>query len=100
MRSIGSSEACWKLKSFPIAENKPPVQVLRLHLEDQQHVVFVGGQEDEVVEQGRETELTAFFRYNTQKKAAQGADYNPATMSKYVDMPQEYTFKKKEWHPL
>ena len=99
MRSIGSSEACWKLKSFPIAENKPPVQVLRLHLEDQQHVVFVGGEEDEVVEQGRETELTAFFRYNTQKKAAQGADYNPATMSKYVDMPQEYTFKKKEWHP-
>ena len=27
MRSVGSSEACWKLFAFPIAENKPPVQV-------------------------------------------------------------------------
>ena len=98
MRSVGSSEACWKLESFPIAENKPPVQVLRLHLEDQQHVVFVGGEEDEVVEQGRETELTAFFRFNAQKKADQGADFNPTTMPKYVDMPKENTFRGKEWH--
>ena len=67
MRSIGSSEACWKLEPFPIAEIKPPVQVLRLYLENQQHVVLVGGEENEVVEQGRETELTAFFRYNAQK---------------------------------
>ena len=28
MRSVGSSEACWKLFSFLIAENKPPVQVI------------------------------------------------------------------------
>ena len=42
MHSIGSSEACWKLFAFSIAENKPPVQVLRLHFKDQQHVVFVG----------------------------------------------------------
>ena len=29
MRSIGSSEACWKLFAFPVAENKPPVQVIQ-----------------------------------------------------------------------
>ena len=69
MRSVGSSEACWKLESFPIAENKPPVQALRLHLEDQQHVVFVGGEEEGVVEQGRETELTVFFQFNDREKA-------------------------------
>lgn len=27
IRSIGLSEACWKLFAFPISENKPPVQV-------------------------------------------------------------------------
>ena len=42
MRSIGSSEACHKLFAFSIVENKPPVQVLHLHLKDHQHVVFVG----------------------------------------------------------
>ena len=68
LRSIGSSEACWKLFAFSIAESKPPVQVLRLHLKDQQYVVFVGGEEDNVVEQGRETELTAFFRFNALKQ--------------------------------
>ena len=28
MRSVGSSEACWKIYAFPIAKNKPPVQVI------------------------------------------------------------------------
>ena len=72
--------------------------MLRLHLENQQNVVFLGGKEEEVVEQGRETELTAFFKLNTQKKAAKGPEFSPATMPKYVDMPKDYTFRQKEWH--
>ena len=98
MRSVGSSEACWKLLAFPIAENKPPVQVLRLHLENQQHVVFVGGEEEAVVEQGRVTELTAFFEFNAQEKESKGPEFNPAAMPLYVDMPQHYTFREKGWH--
>ena len=98
MRSIGSSEACWKLFAFPIAENKPPVQVLRLHLKNQQHVVFVGGEEENVVEQGRETELTAFFRFNAEEKESKGADFDPRVLPKYVDMPQSCTYRDKNWH--
>ena len=98
MRSVGSSEASYKLFAFPIAECQPPVQILRLHLEDEQHVVFVGGQEDNVVDQGRETELTAFFRNNAQKKQAEGNDFDPQSMPMYVDMPNHYTFRNKEWH--
>ena len=49
MCSNGSSEACWKLFAIPIAENKPTVKVLRLHLNNHQNVVFVGGEEEEVV---------------------------------------------------
>ena len=41
--SMGSSEGCYKIFAFPIAENKPAVQVLRIHLKDQQHVVFDEG---------------------------------------------------------
>ena len=98
MRSIGSSEASWKILRSPISKNYPPVQVLRLHLEDQQHVVFVGGEEEQVLERGRETELTAFFKRNAEEKLAEGETYDPRSKSKYVDMPGSFTFRGKEWH--
>ena len=72
-RSVGSSEASWKLFAFPIAENKPPVQILQIHLENQQHIYFVGGEEDTAVEKGRQTELTAFFKFNAEEKENQAA---------------------------
>ena len=96
MCSIGSSEASWRLSSFPIAENKPPVQPLCIHLKDQQHVVFVGGEEEHVVERGRETELTAFFKYNAEEKERTGPNFDPRVLPMYVDMPQTYTFNNKK----
>jgi len=61
-------------------------------------VVFVGGEETDVVEQGRETELTAFFRYNWEEKTKHGTNFNPQNMPKYVDMPGTYTFRDKNWN--
>ena len=75
MRSIGSSEAAHKLGGFSIAENKPSVKALRLHLKDHQHVIFEGGEEETVVERGRETELTAFFRVNAEQKDRLGPTF-------------------------
>ena len=98
MRSIGSSEASWKILRNLIAKSHPPVQTLRLHLENQQHVVFVGGGEEQVIDRGRETELTAFFLLNAQEKEAEGEHYDPSTKPKYVDMPGDYVFRNKEWH--
>ena len=40
LRSVGSSEAAWHIFNFNIAKNYPAVYVLRIHLEDEQHVVF------------------------------------------------------------
>ena len=95
MRSCGSSEAAWHMFAFSIAENKPPVKPLRLHLENQQQVYFVGGNEENIVEQGRETELTAFFQLNAQEKLEQGVRFDPSRMPRYIELPQKYTFKKK-----
>ena len=36
LRSIGPVEAAWHLFSFPIAYHYPPVQAMRVHLEDEQ----------------------------------------------------------------
>ena len=98
MRSIGSSEALWHIYSFTISENKPPVQVLRLHLENKQHVFFVCGNEENVIDQGRETELTAFFKINASEKLAKGPDFDPSTMPRYIDFPKKYAYREKKWH--
>ena len=45
LRSVGSSEATWHLMNFPITNQKPAVKPLRVHLKDQQQVVFDEEQE-------------------------------------------------------
>ena len=97
MRSVGSGEAAHRLFDFHIAENKPAVMALRLHLENQQHVTFVGGQEQECLEQGRETELTAFFKFNQEEKEAKGDGFNPSLMPMYIEMPEGHVITQQKW---
>ena len=90
LRSVGSSEAAWHIFNFNIAKNYPAVYVLRIHLEDEQHVVFDMDTAEQVMESQRTTELTAFFSYNLE---------NPETQVPYVDFPEHFTWKDKEWVP-
>jgi hypothetical protein len=91
MRSLGSSEACWRLFSFNISERNPAVYALRVHLPDQHMVYFEEGQEREAAERdSRTTELIGFFKYNQN---------NPGTNVTYCDFPEKYTWNKstKKW---
>ena len=97
MRSIGSGEAAHRLYDFKIAENKPPVMRLRIHLENEQHITFVGGHEEQAIEGDRETELTAYFRYNQKEKDKQGESFDPALLPLYIEMPEHCVFKNKNW---
>ena len=94
LRSIGSSEATWHLMAFPIADRYPPVQALRVHLEDEQQVVFDEGTEEEALEKQRGKELTAFFRLN-QQLAGKAEEMMPT----YINLPKKYRYdkSKKEW---
>ena len=94
LRSVGSSEATWHLMAFPITDRYPPVQALRVHLEDQQQVVFDEGSEEEALEKQRDTELTAFFKLN-QQLCEQGA----VSLPLYIDVPKKFRYDKqgKEW---
>merc|ERR1712035_174830 len=85
LRSVGSSEAAWHLMNFPLTEQKPAVKALRVHLKDQQQIVFDEQQETEALKIQRETELTAFFEFN-RKALDNGEDISE--MVKYVDMPE------------
>ena len=90
LRSVGSSEASWHILNFNISQNKPAVCSLRIHLKDEQHVVFDVGSEEEIVETQRNTELTAFFSYNLE---------HPDTKCTYVEFPERFIYdtKEKKW---
>ena len=90
LRSVGSSEASWHIFNFNIAKNFPAVYSLRIHLEDEQHVIFDMETAEESVEKQRCTELTEFFRYNEE---------NPGTNVTYSDFPEHFTCRDNIWHP-
>ena len=89
LRSVGSSEATWHIMGFHISANKPAVMAMRVHLKEQQQVVFDINTETEVLEKQRETELTAFFTYN---QGLTDDDYKPT----YIEMPEGHVYDKKE----
>ena len=89
LRSIGSSEAVWHLFAFHIAKKYPAVYALRVHLKEQQQVVFDEGSEAAAVEVERDTELTAFFKYN--KEQTEGAECEEENVVE-KDLEGEVTF--------
>ena len=88
LRSIGSSEATWHLMAFPIADRYPPVQALRVHLENQQQVVFDEGNEEEALERQRETELTGFFELN-QELENTAENFGEESLPTYIELPKK-----------
>lgn len=47
-RSIGASEAVWRLMAFQISERAPAVYALRVHLENQQMMFFNSGESNQM----------------------------------------------------
>lgn len=93
-RSIGASEAVWRLFANRISERSPAVYAMRVHLPDQQMVYFQPGDEENAVqrESSRKTELTEFFTFNSM---------NPNTKVSYIRFPGSFVWDKKarKWKP-
>ena len=86
MRSIGSSEACWRIYQFDLSDRSPAVKSLRVHLQNEQQVYFNDPREVAAhPPEGRRTELDAFFLFNEQHD---GQNRN----LKYEDFPSQYVF--------
>ena len=95
VRYIGSSEACWRMYSFPMHFNSHTVFRLPVHLPGQQSVYFQDDDELTVaqIERFAETALTAWFRAN--QTYAQGRHLT------YVEFPEFFVFDKESrtWKP-
>lgn len=85
-RYISTSEAVWRLLSFPIHERYPPVIQLDVHLENGQRVYFNPDNVRERVENPINTTLMAFFNLCQNDVFARTLLYS--------DVPSFYTFNK------
>jgi hypothetical protein len=76
-RYISSSEAIWKLYTFPIHSREPFVMKLACHLENQQSILFdpSHGRPDNI-EQSAKTTLTEFFALNRSDEQARNKLYS------------------------
>lgn len=87
-RYISSSEAVWRILSFPIHERYPPVIHLDVHLEGGQRVYFQPKNVAERMNSPRQTTLLAFFRLCERDNFAKSLLYN--------EVPHYYTYNKQQ----
>ena len=111
-RSIGPSEACYRILGFPINGQYPPVQDLIVHLPNEQNVYFNENETHENISlqevKWNKTQLLQYFANNAKERA------NPLTNQargffadktikphgyqlRYIDYPQFYKWKNKQW---
>ena len=63
-RYVSGAEACWRLRENEIAERKPVVNRLQIHLKGEQTVYFDASDKDQSIkriERSEQTKLTAFL---------------------------------------
>ncbi|XP_044596684.1 uncharacterized protein LOC123273344 [Cotesia glomerata] len=86
-RYISTSEAVWRILSFPIHERFPPVVHLDVHLENGQRIYFNPVNLNNQIENPRNTTLMAFF------KLCQEDDFAKTLL--YDEIPLYYIFDKQ-----
>ncbi|XP_035211307.1 uncharacterized protein LOC118185544 [Stegodyphus dumicola] len=71
---ICSSEAVWRILSFEVHDRAPAIVHLAVHLENGQRVYFTENNIQEVVNNPRDTTLTAFFKLCAQDDFVKNTD--------------------------
>lgn len=97
-RYISSSEAIWRIFSFPIHERgEPSVQHLAVHLENGQRVYFT---EENIFQRAFETPKTTLTEFFTLCQKSDVFGQFAKTLL-YTDVPRYFTWNKigKKWEP-
>ncbi len=108
-RFFGASEACWKINSFKMGAQHPPVKSIPVHLPEQQYVYFDEFEDNNNVFESRDTELTQYFANNLKEKNDPLSEEKLGTFRDgtirpngfdllYHEYPQFYHWKDKRWN--
>ncbi|GBP77151.1 hypothetical protein EVAR_38730_1 [Eumeta japonica] len=94
-RYICSSEAVWRILSFEVHDRAPTIVHLAVHLENGQRVYFTENNIQEVVNNPRDTMLTAFFKLCAQDDFAKTLTYDRVP-SYYTWNQSSKTFQRRK----
>ncbi|KAL4103830.1 hypothetical protein QTP88_019165 [Uroleucon formosanum] len=89
-RYVSSSEAVWRILSFPIHERYPSVFHLSVHLENDQRVYFTTNNVTENISKPPTTTLTAFFEVCKTDSFAKTLLYH--------EVPKYYTYNNSKFN--
>ena len=109
-RSIGPSEACYRIFGFPINGQYPRVQDLIIHLPNQQNVYYDENYENIDINELKwnQTQLLEYFANNRREKNSplkknergfwpDGTVKPHGFTLRYIDYPQFYKWESKKW---
>lgn len=94
-RYVSGAEGCWRLFHNPLAETRPNVVRLQIHLEGEHIVRFEVGEDlQQAADQGanQSTTLLAWFKLNRESP-----DNAPCRAVPYPHMPTYFTYAKGKW---
>ena len=111
-RSIGPSEACYRICGFPINGQYPPVTDLIIHLPNKQNVYYDENENYEDINlrnlANTQTQLLEYFANNQREKSnplskeergyfQDGTPRPHGYQLRYIDYPQFYSWQSKKW---
>ncbi|XP_045446746.1 uncharacterized protein LOC123654933 [Melitaea cinxia] len=96
-RYICSSEALWRIMSFNIHERAPTVTHLAVHLENGQRVYFTENNVNDIVNNPRDTTLTAFFKLCAEDDFAKTLTYDKVPAYYTWNQNTKKFQRRKQW---
>ncbi|CAF1060263.1 unnamed protein product [Brachionus calyciflorus] len=89
-RYVSAIEACWRLFRYPMHGQSPSTSRLPVHLENEQNITYKESELiKEVLEKNSKTQLTEYFKLNSDEKEISKNIF-------YHEMPKFYVWLKKE----
>ena len=80
-RYIGATEACWRIQEFPLRFRYPPLEMLSIHLPNEQNAIFKDSELSkeelqEIAQNNQTSQLTKFSQLNENDKNANAYTYD------------------------
>lgn len=98
MRHFGAYEAYSSIMGKPLAKIFPPVEVLGIHLENEETLIHTEGNEERAVENRKDTHLIAWVKLNERNGSHRGKLYKDVV--KYYKFSSDHRWVRSDRHIL
>jgi hypothetical protein len=101
MRYFGAAESCWRLFHYPLYYSKPSVQLLQMHLQDEQRIAFRAGSEARHAQAPPNSALLEWLNFCRAPVSSARLPLPPGWRDlTYITFPGYFSYKdQRGWQP-